>query len=147
VPSIAVSQVYTDSHPVKWETARKWLGKVLKRLELSYRTVVLSTGDMGFSAQKTYDIEIWLPGQDRYREISSCTNCGDFQARRMKARFRAKGEKGTRFVHTLNGSGLAIGRTLIAILENGQRADGSVVVPDVLRPYMSGLEVILADGA
>ncbi len=121
--------------------------EVLKRLELPYRTVVLSTGDMGFSAQKTYDIEIWLPGQARYREISSCSNCGDFQARRMKARFRTKGKKGTRFVHTLNGSGLAVGRTLIAILENGQRADGSVVVPDVLRPYMGGLEVILANGA
>jgi len=121
--------------------------EVLKRLELPYRTVVLSTGDMSFGARKTYDIEVWLPGQDRYREISSCSDCGDFQARRMKARFRAKGEKGTRFVHTLNGSGLAVGRTLIAILENGQRADGSVAVPDALRPYMGGLEVISADGA
>ncbi len=120
--------------------------EVLKRLGLRYRVVTLSTGDMGFAAAKTYDIEVWLPGQDKYREISSCSNCGDFQARRMKARFRAKGEKGTRFVHTLNGSGLAVGRTLIAILENGQRADGSVVVPDALRPYMGGLEVITADG-
>ena len=121
--------------------------EVLKRLELPYRTVILSTGDMGFGARKTYDIEVWLPGQDKYREISSCSDCGDFQARRMKARFRAKGEKGTRFVHTLNGSGLAVGRTLIAILENCQQADGSVAVPDVLRPTMGGLEVISADGA
>ena len=120
--------------------------EVLKRLGLAYRTVVLSTGDMGFGAQKTYDIEVWLPGQDKYREISSCSNCGDFQARRMKARFREKGEKGTQFVHTLNGSGLAVGRTLIAVLENYQQADGSVVVPDVLRPYMGGLEVIPANG-
>ena len=120
--------------------------EVLKRLGLPFRTVVLSTGDMGFGAQKTYDIEIWLPGQDKYREISSCSNCGDFQARRMKARVKAKGEKGTRFVHTLNGSGLAVGRTLIAVIENNQQADGSVVVPDALRPYMGGLEVIPANG-
>ena len=120
--------------------------EVLKRLGLAYRTVVLSTGDMGFGAQKTYDIEVWLPGQDKYREISSCSNCGDFQARRMKARFREKGENGTQFVHTLNGSGLAVGRTLIAVLENYQQADGSVVVPDALRPYMGGLEVIPANG-
>ena len=97
---------------------------------------------MGFGARKTYDIEVWLPGQGRYREISSCSDCGDFQARRMKARCRRKGEKGTRFVHTLNGSGLAVGRTLIAVLENCQRADGSVVVPEALRPYMDGLEAI-----
>ena len=121
--------------------------EVLKRLNLPYRTVVLSTGDLGFGAQKTYDIEVWLPGQDRYREISSCSNCGDFQARRMKARFKdKKGDKKTQFVHTLNGSGLAIGRTLIAILENYQQADGSVVVPDALRSTMGGLEVISADG-
>ena len=100
---------------------------------------------MGFSARKTYDIEVWLPGQGRYREISSCSNCGDFQARRMNARACKKGEKGTRFVHTLNGSGLAVGRTLIAVLENYQRADGSVEVPAVLRPYMGGLEVIERD--
>jgi seryl-tRNA synthetase len=116
---------------------------VLQRLELPYRTMLLCTGDMGFSARKTYDIEVWLPGQDRYREISSCSNCGDFQARRMNARYRAKGdEKGTRFVHTLNGSGLAVGRTLIAVLENYQNADGSVTVPAALRPYMGGLEKI-----
>ncbi len=120
--------------------------EVLKRLALPYRTVVLSTGDMGFGARKTYDIEVWLPGQDKYREISSCSNCGDFQARRMKARFREKGEKGARFVHTLNGSGLAVGRTLIAVLENYQQADGSVIVPEALRPYMGGLEVIAANG-
>ncbi|MFQ5617920.1 MAG: serine--tRNA ligase [Rhodospirillales bacterium] len=116
--------------------------EVLKRLGLPFRTVVLSTGDMGFAARKTYDIEAWLPGQGRYREISSCSNCGDFQARRMKARFRARGEKQTRFVHTLNGSALAVGRTLIAILENCQQADGSVAVPEALRPYMGGLERI-----
>ena len=120
--------------------------EVLKRLGLAHRTVVLSTGDMGFGAQKTYDIEVWLPGQGKYREISSCSNCGDFQARRMKARFREKGEKQTQFVHTLNGSGLAVGRTLVAVLENYQQADGSVVVPEALRPYMGGLEVITADG-
>lgn len=116
--------------------------EVLKRLGLPYRVVLLCTGDMGFSARKTYDIEVWLPGQGRYREISSCSNCGDFQARRMNARCRKKGEKNTRFVHTLNGSGLAVGRTLIAVLENYQESDGSVVVPEVLRPYMGGLEVI-----
>jgi len=121
--------------------------EVLKRLDLPYRVVVLSTGDMGFAARKTYDIEVWLPGQDRYREISSCSNCGDFQARRMSARYRPNGEKATRLVHTLNGSGLAVGRTLIAVLENYQRADGSVVVPAALRAYMGGLEVITADGA
>jgi len=121
--------------------------EVLKRLELPYRTVVLCTGDMGFGARKTYDIEVWLPAQDTYREISSCSNCGDFQARRMKARCRAAGEKETRFVHTLNGSGLAVGRTLIAILENYQQADGSVVVPDALRHFMGGIEVITPEGA
>jgi seryl-tRNA synthetase len=110
--------------------------EVLKRLELPHRVVTLCSGDMGFSAQKTYDIEVWLPGQDRYREISSCSNCGDFQARRMNARYRPKDGKGTRFVHTLNGSGLAVGRTLIAVLENYQEADGSIRVPDVLQPYM-----------
>jgi seryl-tRNA synthetase len=119
--------------------------EVLRRLRLPYRVVVLSTGDMGFSARKTYDIEVWLPGQGRYREISSCSDCGDFQARRMNARTRKKGEKGTRFVHTLNGSGLAVGRTLIAVLENYQRANGSIEVPVVLRPYMGGLEVIEGD--
>jgi seryl-tRNA synthetase len=117
---------------------------ILQRLELPYHTLVLSTGDMGFGARKTYDIEVWLPGQDQYREISSCSNCWDFQARRMNARCRPKGEKGTEFVHTLNGSGLAVGRTLVAILENYQQADGSVRIPEALRPYMNGLEVIQA---
>ena len=116
--------------------------EVLKRLGLPYRVITLCTGDMGFSAQKTYDIDVWLPGQNAYREISSCSNCGEFQARRMKARCRKPGEKGTRFVHTLNGSGLAVGRTLVAILENYQQQDGSVAVPAALRPYMSGLERI-----
>jgi seryl-tRNA synthetase len=115
---------------------------VLKKLDLHYRVVTLSTGDMGFAAEKTYDIEVWLPGQNAYREISSCSNCGEFQARRMKARFRKAGEKGTRFVHTLNGSGLAVGRTMIAVLENYQQEDGSVALPEALRPYMGGLEVI-----
>jgi seryl-tRNA synthetase len=116
--------------------------EVLKRLDLPYRVVTLCAGDMGFSARKTHDIEVWLPGQGAYREISSCSSCGDFQARRMNARFRTPGEKGTRFVHTLNGSGLAIGRTLIAVLENYQQANGSIVIPEALRPYMGGLDRI-----
>ena len=117
-------------------------GEVLKRLGLPYRVVVLSTGDMGFSAAKTYDIEVWLPGQEAYREISSCSNCTDFQARRSSLRFRPEPKGKPRFLHTLNGSGLAVGRTLIAVLENYQQADGSVIVPDVLRPYMGGRERI-----
>ena len=116
--------------------------EVLRRLELPYRVVVLCCGDMGFSARKTYDIEVWLPGQGRYREISSCSNCWDFQARRMNARYRKAGEKQTQFVHTLNGSALAVGRTLVAVLENYQQEDGSVRVPEALRPYMGGLEAI-----
>jgi seryl-tRNA synthetase len=118
---------------------------VLQRLGIPYRVVVLSTGDMGFAAQKTYDLEAWLPGQGTYREISSCSVCGDFQARRMNARYRPEGAKETRFVHTLNGSGVAVGRALIAILENYQEADGSVRVPEALRPYMGGLERIAAE--
>ncbi len=114
---------------------------ILEKLGLPYRTMLLCTGDMGFASQKTYDIEVWLPGQDTYREISSCSVCGDFQARRMNARYRA-GEKDVRYVHTLNGSGLAVGRTLVAVLENYQQADGSVVIPEALRPYMAGQEVI-----
>ena len=113
---------------------------VLQALELPYRKIVLCTGDMGFTARKTYDLEVWLPGQDTYREISSCSNCGDFQARRMNARYRPEGAKGTEFVHTLNGSGLAVGRTLVAVLENYQQADGSVEVPQALRPYMGGID-------
>ena len=115
---------------------------ILQKLGLPYRVVTLSTGDMGFSAAKTYDIEVWLPGQDRYREISSCSNFEDFQARRANIRF--KRDKKPEFVHTLNGSGLAVGRTTVAILENYQQADGSVVIPEVLRPYMGGLERIVA---
>jgi seryl-tRNA synthetase len=118
---------------------------VLQLLDLPYRVMTLSAGDTGFSAQKTYDIEVWLPGQGAYREISSCSNCGDFQARRMNTRCRPKGEKQTRFVHTLNGSGLAVGRTLIAVLENYQEADGSITLPEALRPYMGGSERISAD--
>lgn len=114
---------------------------ILERLEIHYRTVVLCTGDMGANSQKTYDIEVWLPGQDAYREISSCSNFGDYVARRMNTRFRDEGKK-TRFVHTLNGSGLAVGRTLVAILENYQQEDGSVAIPDVLKPYMGGESLI-----
>ena len=119
--------------------------EVLKRLGLSYRVMKLCTGDMGFGARRTYDLEVWLPGQDMYREISSCSVCGDFQARRMNARYRVEGEKGGRFVHTLNGSGLAVGRTMVAVLENYQQADGSVVVPEALKPYMGGIDVIKAN--
>ncbi|WP_417691746.1 serine--tRNA ligase [Roseibium sp.] len=115
---------------------------VLKKLGLHYRVVTLCTGDMGFGARKTYDIEVWLPGQNMYREISSCSVCGDFQARRMNARYRIAGEKQLGHVHTLNGSGVAVGRALIAVLETYQNADGTITVPDVLRPYMNGLEVI-----
>jgi seryl-tRNA synthetase len=116
--------------------------EVLKRLGLAYRTMLLCTGDMGFAARKTYDIEVWLPGQDAYREISSCSVCGDFQARRMNARYRPKDAKELRFVHTLNGSGLAVGRTLIAVLENYQQEDGAVIVPEALRSYMGGMKRI-----
>jgi seryl-tRNA synthetase len=115
---------------------------VLDRLELPYRRMLLCTGDMGGTSRKTYDLEVWLPGQNQYREISSCSNCGDFQARRMNARYRPEGEKATRFVHTLNGSGVAVGRALVAVIENYQQADGSVIVPTVLRPYMGGLETL-----
>ena len=116
--------------------------EVLKRLELPYRVISLCTGDIGFSAAKTYDIEVWLPGQSKYREISSCSNFEDFQARRADIRFKTKEGKGTQYVHTLNGSGLAVGRTLVAVLENCQQEDGSVVIPAALRPYMGGLEKI-----
>jgi seryl-tRNA synthetase len=115
---------------------------VLQRLELPYRVVTLCTGDLGFSAAKTYDIEVWMPAQGVYREISSCSNFEDFQARRADIRFKRKGVKGTQLVHTLNGSGLAVGRTLAALLENNQQADGSVVIPEALRPYMGGKDVI-----
>lgn len=112
---------------------------ILEALQLPYRTMLLCTGDMGFGARKTYDLEVWLPGQNAYREISSCSNTGDFQARRMNARYRPEGEKKTEFVHTLNGSGLAVGRTLVAVIENYQQADGSVLVPEALAPYMGGV--------
>jgi seryl-tRNA synthetase len=115
---------------------------ILQKLGLPYRTVILSTGDMGFGATKTYDIEVWLPSQKTYREISSCSNCGDFQSRRMNLRFKRSGNAKTEFPHTLNGSGLAVGRTWIAILENYQQADGSIQIPKVLQPYMNGLKVI-----
>jgi len=120
--------------------------EVLKRLALPYRVVQLCTGDMGFGARMTYDLEVWLPGQSAYREISSCSVCGDFQARRMEARYRPRAGGGLRYVHTLNGSGLAVGRTLIAVLENYQQADGAILIPDVLRPYMDGSEIIGPDG-
>jgi seryl-tRNA synthetase len=116
--------------------------EVLKRLRLPYRVITLCTGDMGFSAAKTYDIEAWLPAQDRYREISSCSNFEDFQARRGNIRYKPKGSKKTEFVHTLNGSGLAVGRTVVAILENYQQLDGTVIIPDALRPYLGGAEKI-----
>lgn len=118
--------------------------EVLRRLELPYRVMLLSTGDMGFGARKTYDLEVWLPSQKTYREISSCSNCGDFQARRMNARFRREGEKKPEFLHTLNGSGVAVGRALLAVMENHQNADGTITVPEVLRPYMGGIEVLSA---
>ena len=137
-----VSIAHPDSSDDELERMRGAAEEVLRRLGLHYRVVVLSSGDMGFAARKTYDIEVWLPGQDAFREISSCSNCGDFQARRMNARFREAGAKGTRFVHSLNGSGLAVGRTMVAILENYQRQDGSVVVPEALRPYVGGLDVL-----
>ena len=118
--------------------------EILRRLELPYRVMLLSSGDMGFGARKTYDLEVWLPSQDTYREISSCSNCGDFQARRMNARFRREGEKKPEFLHTLNGSGVAVGRAMLAVMENHQNEDGSITIPDVLRPYMGGLEVLSA---
>jgi len=124
------------------ERLTKSAEEVLKRLELPYRTMLLCSGDMGFASAKTYDIEVWLPGQNTYREISSCSNTEAFQARRANIKFRADGTGKPEFVHTLNGSGLAVGRTLIAILENFQQADGSVVIPDALRPFMGGLQRI-----
>ncbi len=142
-----VSIVHPDDSTAELERMTGCAEAVLKRLGLAYRVVALCIGDMGFGARKTYDIEVWLPGQGRYREISSCSNCGDFQGRRMGARFRTPGEKGTRFVHTLNGSGIAVGRTMIAVLENYQNEDGSVTVPKALRPYMGGMERIAPAGA
>ena len=140
-----VSIAHPDRSDEEHERMTRCAEEVLKRLNLTYRVMLLCAGDMGFAARKTYDLEVWLPGQNTYREISSCSNCGEFQARRMKARFRPKEGKGVRLVHTLNGSGLAVGRALVAVLENYQRADGTVAVPDALKPYMGGLEVIGGD--
>ena len=141
-----VSITRPDESAAEHERMTACAEEVLKRLGLAYRVVLLSTGDMGFAARKTYDLEVWLPGQGTYREISSCSNCGAFQAQRMKARYRLAEGRGTVPVHTLNGSGLAIGRTLIAILENFQRHNGTVALPPALQPYMGGQEVIAPDG-
>lgn len=135
-----VSIVPPDRSDEEHERMTRCAEGVLEALELPYRRMLLCAGDMGFTAARTYDLEVWLPGQSAYREISSCSTCTDFQARRMNARYRPEGEKGTRFVHTLNGSGLAVGRTLVAVLENYQQADGSVAVPAVLQPYLGGLD-------
>jgi seryl-tRNA synthetase len=137
-----VSITDAESSIAEHERMTECAETVLKRLELPFRTVTLCTGDMGFGAQKTYDIEVWLPGQNTYREISSCSVCGDFQARRMNARYRDRNDKSIRFVHTLNGSGTAVGRALIAVLENYLEADGSVSIPTALQPYMGGLKRI-----
>ena len=137
-----VSVVHPDNAMEEHERMTGCAEAILQKLGLAYRVMLLCTGDMGFGARKTYDLEVWLPGQDTYREISSCSVCGDFQARRMNARFRPNEGKELNFVHTLNGSGLAIGRTMVAVLENYQQEDGSVVIPEVLRPYMGGLEII-----
>jgi seryl-tRNA synthetase len=135
-----VSIVAEEASEAEHERMTQCAESILDALDLPYRRMLLCAGDMGFTARRTYDLEVWLPGQDTYREISSCSTCGDFQARRMNARYRAEGEKATRFVHTLNGSGLAVGRTLVAVLENYQQADGSVAVPTVLQPYLGGLD-------
>jgi seryl-tRNA synthetase len=140
-----VSIAHPDHSEAEHERMTACAEAVLKRLELAYRVMLLCAGDMGFAARKTYDIEVWLPGQNAYREISSCSNCGEFQARRMSARFRPKEGKGTRFVHTLNGSGLAVGRTLIAVMENYQQGNGTISVPEAVRPYMGGLTTIGGD--
>ena len=137
-----VSITTADQSSAEHERMTACAEAVLQRLDLPYRVMLLCTGDMGFASQKTYDLEVWLPGQQRYREISSCSVCGDFQARRMDARYRPASAKQTRFVHTLNGSGLAVGRTLVAVLENYQNRDGSVTIPEVLRPYMGGVDTI-----
>lgn len=137
-----VAIAHPDHSEAEHERMTRAAETVLERLGLAYRRMALCTGDMGFSSAKTYDLEVWLPFQNRYREISSVSVCGDFQARRMKARFRPKDDKNTRFVHTLNGSGLAVGRTLIAVMENYQQADGSIRIPPALVPYMGGVEVL-----
>jgi len=137
-----VSIVTAEQAEAEHERMTACAEEVLKRLNLSFRTIVLCTGDMGFGSRKTYDIEVWLPGQDAFREISSCSQFGEFQARRMEARCKAADAKQSRYVHTLNGSGLAVGRTMVAVLENYQNADGSVTIPEVLRPYMGGMTTI-----
>ncbi|MEW4448750.1 serine--tRNA ligase [Qipengyuania sp. JC766] len=137
-----VSIVRPEDSEAEHERMTAAAQSVLEALGLPYRTMLLCTGDMGFGARKTYDLEVWLPGQGAYREISSCSNTGDFQARRMNARYRPEGEKKTAFVHTLNGSGLAVGRTLVAVMENYQQEDGSIAVPDALAPYMGGLTML-----
>ncbi|MGB0507344.1 MAG: serine--tRNA ligase [Pikeienuella sp.] len=142
-----VSVTKPEDSEAELERMRGCAEGILQDLKIPYRTLVLCTGDMGFGSRKTYDLEVWLPGQDTYREISSCSVCGDFQARRMNARFRREGEKKPEFVHTLNGSGLAIGRALIAVMENYQNADGSMTIPDVLQPYMKGATQITAEGS
>ena len=134
-----VSICRPEDSEAEHERMTKCAEGILEALDLPYRRMLLCTGDMGFGARKTYDLEVWLPGQGAYREISSCSNTGDFQARRMNARYRPEGEKKTAFVHTLNGSGLAVGRTLVAVMENYQQADGSVAVPEALAPYMGGV--------
>ena len=142
-----VSVTHPDESNHEHERMLTAAEEILNRLKLPYRTVTLCTGDMGFQSQKTYDIEVWLPSQNTYREISSCSNCGDFQARRMNARYRPSAtsensKPSPEFVHTLNGSGLAVGRTIVAIIENYQQKDGSILIPEVLKPYMGGLELI-----
>ena len=133
---LAFKFVHPDTSFDQLEALTKDAEDILQQLKLPYRVLALCTGDMGFSATKTYDLEVWLPSADRYREISSCSNCVDFQARRADIRFKTPGQKGTQFVHTLNGSGLAIGRTMAAILENYQQVDGTVKVPEALQPYL-----------
>lgn len=142
-----VRLAHPDNSFEQLELMRQHAEALLQRLGLHYRVVTLCSGDMGFSAAKTYDIEVWLPGQDKYREISSCSNCTDFQARRANLRFKREGAKKPEYVHTLNGSGLPTGRTIVAILENYQQEDGSIVIPEALRPYMGGIEVITPDMA
>ncbi len=137
-----VSITTPDQSIAEHERMTECAETVLNRLELPFRTIVLCAGDMGFNSRKTYDIEVWMPGQNTYREISSCSNCGDFQARRMNARSRNAGDKNTEFVHTLNGSGVAVGRCLIAVMENFQQPDGSIIIPTALRKYMDGMERI-----
>jgi seryl-tRNA synthetase len=140
-----VSIAHPDRSEEEHERLIRCAEEVLKRLDLAYRVMLLCAGDMGFAARKTYDIEVWLPGQNAYREISSCSHCGEFQARRMRARFRPKEDKSLRFVHTLNGSALAVGRALVAVLENYQTKSGAIRVPEALRSYLGGRELIKAD--